>query len=202
MRFEHTIQTNALCSTIIFSVLRYRATHKLTTSVDISLTGATVVIWQAIQLFYSLAAVTIAALKRFTETLNTGFGHGELMRVHGSSQGYKLSDRSASQKGSKTSKANSHRPDDFNVTIDSMELESYQDELPPPRKGSINAYQRAMELRQETLNKAAQSSSRQEPPILECSLTNDGGLEDSVTGQEVQHLVRKNQGSHTQLSQP
>ena len=53
---------------------------------------------------YSIAAATIVALKRFTESLNTGFGHGELIRVHGQSQSYKLSDRSASTKDSRTSK--------------------------------------------------------------------------------------------------
>lgn len=63
-----------------------------------------VVIWQAIQMAYSIAAATIAALKRFTESLNTGFGHGELIRVHGRSQDYKLSDRSASSKDSRTCK--------------------------------------------------------------------------------------------------
>ena len=63
-----------------------------------------VVIWQAIEMTYSIAAANIAALKRFTESLNTGFGHGELIRVHGHSQGYKMSDRSASLKGSKASK--------------------------------------------------------------------------------------------------
>lgn len=63
-----------------------------------------VVIWQAIELSYSIAAATIAALKRFTESLNTGFGHGELMRVHGQSQGYKMSARSTSVKGSTVSK--------------------------------------------------------------------------------------------------
>lgn len=63
-----------------------------------------VLIWQAIEMSYSVAAATIAALKRWTESLNTGFGHGELVRVHGSSQTYKLSDRSGSSKSSKASK--------------------------------------------------------------------------------------------------
>jgi hypothetical protein len=63
-----------------------------------------VVVWQAIEMSYSIAAATIAALKRFTESLNTGFGHGELMRVHGHSQAYKTSDRSASLKRSSISK--------------------------------------------------------------------------------------------------
>lgn len=63
-----------------------------------------VAIWQAIEMAYSIAAATIAALKRFTESLNTGFGHGELIRVHGHSQNYKLSDRSASSGDSRISK--------------------------------------------------------------------------------------------------
>lgn len=63
-----------------------------------------VVVWQAVEMSYSIAAATIAALKRFTESLNTGFGHGELMRVHGQSQGYEMSDRSGSLKDSRNSK--------------------------------------------------------------------------------------------------
>jgi hypothetical protein len=63
-----------------------------------------VLVWQAIEMSYSVAAATIAALKRWTESLNTGFGHGELIRVHGNSQNYKLSDRSGSSKSSKASK--------------------------------------------------------------------------------------------------
>lgn len=69
-----------------------------------------VVIWQAIEMAYSIAAATIAALKRFTESLNTGFGHGELIRVHGHSQNYKLSDRSASSGDSKPSVAKHVQP--------------------------------------------------------------------------------------------
>ena len=63
-----------------------------------------VVIWQAIEMSYSIAAATIAALKRLTESLNTGFGHGELMRVHGHSQSYNMSDRSKSLENSSGSK--------------------------------------------------------------------------------------------------
>lgn len=85
-------------STIALTMLRNGATNRLDSTADVSLTATMVVIWQAIELAYSIAAATIAALKRFTESLNTGFGHGELIRVHGQSQAYKMSDRSASTK--------------------------------------------------------------------------------------------------------
>lgn len=88
----------------MFTFLRNNATNSLSSPADVSLTAAMVVIWQTIEMSYSIAAVTIAALKRFTESLNTGFGHGELIRVHGHSQSYKLSARSASLKDSKGSK--------------------------------------------------------------------------------------------------
>ncbi|KAJ4983076.1 integral membrane protein [Stagonosporopsis vannaccii] len=90
--------------TIALTILRDGATNRLNSSADVSLTAAMVVIWQAIELAYSIAAATIAALKRFSESLNTGFGHGELIRVHGQSQNYKLSDRSTSTKDSNASK--------------------------------------------------------------------------------------------------
>ncbi|KAF2630416.1 hypothetical protein BU25DRAFT_484485 [Macroventuria anomochaeta] len=90
--------------TLVFTILRDNATKNLGSTADISLTAAMVVVWQAIEMSYSIAAATIAALRRFTESLNTGFGHGELIRVHGHSQGYKMSDRSASLKGSTASK--------------------------------------------------------------------------------------------------
>lgn len=77
-------------------------THDLTKTSDVFLDGALVLIWQAVELSYSLAAVTIAALKSFTETLNTGFGHGELVRVHGNSEAYKMSDMSANSRTAKS----------------------------------------------------------------------------------------------------
>ncbi|KAH6622426.1 hypothetical protein C7974DRAFT_222097 [Boeremia exigua] len=87
--------------TIVFTILRNGATKDLSSTADVSLTAAMVVIWQAIQMTYSIAAATIAALKRFTESLNTGFGHGKLISVHGNTQSYDLSDRSASIKNSR-----------------------------------------------------------------------------------------------------
>jgi hypothetical protein len=86
----------------VFTILRNETTNDLTSNVDVTLTAALVVIWQSAEMSYSIAAATIAALKRFTESLNTGFGHGELIRVHGQSQNYKLSDRSVSLIGSKS----------------------------------------------------------------------------------------------------
>lgn len=91
-------------SNIVFTILRNNATNNLSSTANVSLTAAMVLIWQAIEMSYSVAAATIAALKRWTESLNTGFGHGELIRVHGSSQNYKLSDQSGSSKSSKASK--------------------------------------------------------------------------------------------------
>ncbi|XPS76431.1 hypothetical protein M3J07_008480 [Ascochyta lentis] len=85
--------------TIIFSVRRNKATNNLNHTSDGSLTAAMVVIWQTIEMSYSIAAATVAAFKRFTESLNTGFGHGEIIRVQGYSKGYKMSDRSASLNG-------------------------------------------------------------------------------------------------------
>ncbi|KZM19419.1 hypothetical protein ST47_g9361 [Ascochyta rabiei] len=90
--------------TLVFTILRDNATNNLSYTSDVSLTAAMVVVWQTIELSYSIAAATVAALKRFTESLNTGFGHGELIRVRKYSEGYKMSDRSASLKGSGVSK--------------------------------------------------------------------------------------------------
>ncbi|KAF3038175.1 hypothetical protein E8E12_008219 [Didymella heteroderae] len=87
--------------TLVFTILRNETTNDLISTTDVSLTAAIVVIWQSIEMSYSIAAATIAALKRFTESLNTGFGHGGLIRVHGHSKSYKLSDLSASLKDSK-----------------------------------------------------------------------------------------------------
>lgn len=94
----------------MFTILRNGTTNDLEANVDVSLTAAMVVVWQSVEMSYSIAAATIAALKRFTESLNTGFGHGELIRVHGQSQIYKLSDRSASLKGSESKPTSSVEP--------------------------------------------------------------------------------------------
>lgn len=171
--------------TLIFSIVRYKATDKLTTTSDVSLSAAIVVVWQAVQLSYSLAAATIAALKRFTESMNTGFGHGELIRVHGTLEGYQMSDQSGSRKRSKSSKSSSNRPNYHDVTVDSMESGP---ELPPPRKGSIAAQKKTMRLRPEMLRNTATVSSPAEDAITE--LPNTRSSQDNIIRQEVQYSVQ------------
>lgn len=184
--------------TLIFSIIRYKATHNLTTSSNISPNAALVLIWQAVQLSYSVAAATLAALKRFTESMNTGFGHGELIRVHGTSESYPLSDQSESRKRSKSSKASSsHRPPYHDITVDSMETEA---ELPPPRKGSIAAHHRTMRLRPEKLHNTATVSSPAADAILELSdagLTNDNSIR-----QEVHYSVHYSSASCERPARP
>lgn len=119
-------------STVVFTILRNNATNRLSSTSDASITAAMVVVWQSVEMSYSIAAATIAALKRFTESLNTGFGHGELMRVHGHSQAYKMSDRSTSLKHSGTSKPSvnigplSDRPDKQSFQSASLEGSNFQ----------------------------------------------------------------------------
>lgn len=184
---SHNTYLNLPTSTIIFSALRFNETHKLTTTHDISLTAATVVIWQAVQLSYSLAAATIAALKRFTESLNTGFGHGELMRVHGTSQAYKMSDRSGSSKNTKESRSSSKRRHHFDVTVDSVGTDTSQSSvLPPPRKGGISAQKYAMKLRPEALQNTAVVSAQ---PKQEDRSVDTTAEDNQRIRQEVQYSV-------------
>ncbi|KAH9872990.1 hypothetical protein J1614_005386 [Plenodomus biglobosus] len=171
--------------------------HRLTTTNDVSLSAAIVVVWQAVQLSYSLAAATIAALKRFTESMNTGFGHGELIRVHGTSEGYQMSDQSGSRKRSKSSKSSSNRPNYHDITVDSMESES---ELPPPRKGSIAAQQKTMRLRPERLRNTATVSSPAEDAITELPKTRSS--QDNIIRQEVQYSVQYSDVSYERPGAP
>jgi hypothetical protein len=90
--------------TLAFTSLRNNATSDLNFNADLSLRAAMVVIWQTIEISHAIATATIVALKRFTESLNTGFRRGELIRVHGNSQNYDFSALSASLKDSKFSK--------------------------------------------------------------------------------------------------
>lgn len=93
-------------STLAFTLLRDAATRKLSSTPDALFAAAMVLIWQSVELSFSLAAVTVAALKSFTETLNTGFGHGELVRVHGGLQNFQLSDLSGKTKTGRFKSAN------------------------------------------------------------------------------------------------
>jgi hypothetical protein len=104
-----------------------------------------ILIYQTVELSYSLAAVTIAALKSFTETLNTGFGHGELVRVHGTSQAYKMSDRSATIGGNGRSRL-SGKSRDLSVTVGSIDIDSGEPTaLPvlPERERDVDRRKRA-----------------------------------------------------------
>ncbi|KAF1939314.1 hypothetical protein EJ02DRAFT_352564, partial [Clathrospora elynae] len=169
--------------TIIFSLLRLNATHKLTTASDVSLTAAIVVIWQAVELSYSLAAATIAALKQFTESLNTGFGHGELMRVHGNSQTYKMSDGSAASKNTKASRVGSKKVKTSDISIDSISPES-------SRAGSrLEARVTRMRLRPEDLRNTAVVSSRPKDSAPDSQSVDDASSEINIIRQEVQYSV-------------
>ncbi|KAF2854151.1 hypothetical protein T440DRAFT_269565 [Plenodomus tracheiphilus IPT5] len=184
--------------TLIFSIVRFKATNELRTTRDVSLTAAIVVVWQAVQLSYSLAAATIAALKRFTESMNTGFGHGELIRVHGTSERYQMSDQSGSRKRSKSSKSSSNRPNYRDVTVDSMENET---ELPPPRKGSVAAARpKTMQLRPEKLRNTATVSSPAKDVIME--LPNSEASQDNTIRQEVQYSVQYSDAPCVELKRP
>ncbi|KAI8941009.1 hypothetical protein NX059_002256 [Plenodomus lindquistii] len=183
--------------TLAFSIARYKATEQLIATNDVSLTAAIVVVWQAVQLSYSLAAATIAALKRFTESMNTGFGHGELIRVHGTSERYQMSTQSGSRKRSKSSKSSSDRPNYHDVTVDSMESEA---ELPPPRKGSIAAQQKTMRLRPEKLRNTATVSSPARDVIME--LPYSEGSQDTAIRQEVQYSVQYSDAPRERSKRP
>ncbi|CAO2649328.1 Nn.00g067130.m01.CDS01 [Neocucurbitaria sp. VM-36] len=172
--------------TIIFSVLRYNQTQMLTTTSDVSLTAAIVVIWQAVQLSYSLAAVTIATLKQFTESLNTGFGHGELMRVHGSSQAYKMSDRSATLKDTKASDTSTSRSKKLEPHVASI---SAPQSTYPTRKSSLKAQNEGLKLRPENLRNTAIISSPPKESGMESRSIHSGGSQDNIIRQEVQYSV-------------
>jgi|SRR5690242_9370613 len=155
-------------STIALTILRNGATNRLDSTADVSLTAAMVVIWQAIELAYSIAAATIATLKRFTESLNTGFGHGELIRVHGQSHDYKMSDRSTSTKDSRASKPSTNTA--TNCT-QGQELQVIVPEEPSLR----------LQLRPSDIHDEAQVTSPPQP----CG----SGL--SVDTQSEQHAIRQ-----------
>ncbi|KAG9196088.1 hypothetical protein G6011_01209 [Alternaria panax] len=173
--------------TLVFSVLRQREMHKLTTVSDFALTATTVVIWQAVELSYSLAAATIAALKRFTESLSTGFGHGELMRVHGSSQGYKLSARSATTKDTESSRKKSPRSKAHEISIDTLSSQTSQAEP------DLEQHVTRMKLRPEVLRNTAVASSPSRNLTPHRGQRGVLGSEDNIIRQEVQYSVHYEQ---------
>ncbi|KAF7673885.1 hypothetical protein GT037_007651, partial [Alternaria burnsii] len=136
--------------TLVFSALRQRKILRLAASSDIPLAAAMVVIWQVIELSFSLAAATITALKRFTESLSTGFGHGEHMCVHGSSQGYKLSARSATSRNTLESRNKLPRSNAHDISIDTVSSQE---------GSSLEQHVTRMKLRPEALQNTAVVSS-------------------------------------------
>lgn len=173
-------------SSIVFSILRLRELQRLTTTGEVFLNAAVVVIWQAVQLAYSLAAVTIAALKRFTESLNTGFGHGELMRIHGGSQAYKISDKSGTVETSKLT----HISKDCDVEL----APTPADITNPSDLQNLNDTRKqhgcdTLKLRPEHVRSAAIISSPPRDVALENQSVESGGSEDRIIRQEVQYSV-------------
>jgi hypothetical protein len=146
-----------------------------------------VVIWQAVELSYSLAAATIAALKQFTESLNTGFGHGELMRVHGSS--YKMSDRSATSKGTKASHTSSNRSKEPDVNVNRVSPQ------PPRANSSLDAQATNIKLRPGRLQNTAVISSPPKDSVMDNRSMYDGGSEDNIIRQERRYSVHYEEGS-------
>ncbi|CAG5176011.1 uncharacterized protein ALTATR162_LOCUS10468 [Alternaria atra] len=170
--------------TLVFSALRQREMHKLTTASNVPLTAAIVVIWQAVELSYSLAAATIAALKRFTESLNTGFGHGELMRVHGSSQGYKLSGRSATSRNTKGSRKKAPRSNTHEVSIDIVSSQASSQ-----AESSFDHHVTRMKLRPEVLRNTAIVSSPSKSSAPRNKQTDALGSENNTIRQEVRYSI-------------
>jgi hypothetical protein len=174
--------------TIVFSALRQNQTHNLTTTSDISLTASIVVVWQAVELSYSLAAATIAALKRFTESLNTGFGHGELMRVHGSSN-YKLSDRSGIHRNTKTSHADSARSKEPSVNVDTVSSRfSHTD-------SGLETQPTHIKLRPGRLQNTAVISSPPKDSMTDTRSMGHRGSEDNIIRQERRYSVHYEESS-------
>ncbi|KAJ8107513.1 hypothetical protein OPT61_g8811 [Boeremia exigua] len=165
--------------TIAFSILRNDTTNRLRSTPDTSLSAAMILIWQAIELTYSIAAATIAALKQFTESLNTGFGHGELIRVHGQSQSYKLSDRSTSTKNSKASKPAS------SVNADEAS-HARKDEVSVPR---VDVDSSQMILRSDNGQNEVTVSSQSEGSLGWQSLGRSDRSEENSIWHDVQYLV-------------
>ncbi|RAR06713.1 hypothetical protein DDE82_003249 [Stemphylium lycopersici] len=172
--------------TIIFSALRQSETHKLTSASDVSIAATRIVIWQAVELSYSLAAATIAALKRFTESLNTGFGHGELMRIHGSSQGYEMSTRSAkSEKRFPHTKAARFK----GLAQDLDTVSSGASTVGASSEPHITR----MKLRPEPVRNTATVSSPRKDPVAENRPLDTKRLKDNII-QEVEYSVQYEQG--------
>jgi len=149
-----------------------------------------VVIWQAVELSYSLAAATLAALKRFTESLNTGFGHGELMRVHAPSQGHKLSGRGVASGKAKASRKQASHPDGPEISMDTMSSDTTA--LPPSRFEPRTAQ---MKLRPEALQNTAIVSSAPQNLVSHNGRVDDTSSKTNTIRQELQYSVHYEQGT-------
>lgn len=164
--------------------------HKLKMASDVPSTAAIVVIWQAVELSYSLAAVTIAALKRFTESLSTGFGHGELMRVHGSSQGYNLSGRSATSRNTKNSRMRMPRLTPYETSTDTVSSRTSSQAEP-----SFGHHVARMKLRPEVLRNTAVISSLSKSSASHTGQRDALSTKNNIIRQEVQYSVHYEQNS-------
>ncbi|KAL6706678.1 hypothetical protein ACN47E_005220 [Coniothyrium glycines] len=181
--------------TLIFTVLRHRATHRLTFTANVSRTVAIVIIWQAVELSYALAAVTIAALKRFTESLNTGFGHGELMRVHGPS--YKMSDRSKSSTTTNMSQSRSSFAAEPN-----MEISVIATVVPEQgRRSSETADPGSMKLRPERLRNTTEIFSPPKVSAKDRRSLDSTGSENGIIRHHIQYSVHYDENPIAQRDQ-
>ncbi|KAI4951199.1 hypothetical protein J4E91_003905 [Alternaria rosae] len=176
--------------TLVFSTLRQNEIHQLTTTSDVSRTAATVVIWQAVELSYSLAAATLAALKRFAESLDTGFGHGELMRVHAPSQGHESSDRNTTSRRTKASSNKASQSDEPEISMDTMSTDTPA--LPPSRFESRVAQ---MKLRPEAFRNTAVISSPSKDILPQDIRSDDTSSRNNNIRQDVRYSVHYEQGT-------
>ncbi|KAI4102266.1 MAG: hypothetical protein L6R37_004516 [Teloschistes peruensis] len=82
---------------LAFTLARNHYVHLLTVGSDAGLISKTVIIWQEVELTYSIAAATLMCLKPLVKDFNTSFGlGGEMVRTHAAS-GYILSNGDGSR---------------------------------------------------------------------------------------------------------
>ncbi|KAL8730894.1 MAG: hypothetical protein Q9181_004510 [Wetmoreana brouardii] len=82
---------------LAFTLARNHYTHELMVDSDTGLVSKIVVIWQEVELTYSIAAATLMCLKALISDFNTSFGlGGEMVRTHAAS-GYILSNDNGSK---------------------------------------------------------------------------------------------------------
>ncbi|KAL8688436.1 MAG: hypothetical protein Q9218_005655 [Villophora microphyllina] len=84
---------------LAFTLVRNHYVHQLMVDSNPGLLSKTVIIWQEVELTYSIAAATLMCLKPLVKDFNTSFGlGGEMVRTHAAS-GYILSNGDASRGG-------------------------------------------------------------------------------------------------------